>query len=56
MQDRCRAGGGDTLTEHMEHDWSRCSSPSRELDLAVVQPSVGTGHMGEGKGGHRLCM
>lgn len=44
------------LTEHMEHDWSRGGGPSGELSLALVHPSLGTDHVDEGEGGHRLCV
>ena len=57
---RCGETGGRgicvILTEHTEHDGSRGGSPSGELGLAVVHSSLGTGHVGEGKGGHRLCI
>lgn len=53
---RLRQGEDVTLTEHPEQDWSRGGSPGGELSLAVVQASLGAGHMGEGKGGHRLCV
>lgn len=49
-------GGCVTLTEHTEHDWSRGGGPGGELSPAVVHSSLGTGHIGEGKGGHRLCI
>ena len=43
-----------TLTEHPEGNWSRGDGPSGELSLAVVHPSLVTGHVGEGDGGRRL--
>lgn len=49
-------GWGVVLTQHPEHDWSRGGGPTGELSPAVVRPSLGAGHVGEGKGGHRLHM